>query len=53
MDTSEVLFTTHSRIGIKGKESFIMFITLLRIKGLALVSLDYIEQGFCPGEKNE
>lgn len=51
MDISEVLLTTHSRIGIKGKESFITFTTLLRIQGSALMPLDYIGQGFCHGEK--
>lgn len=51
MDVPEALFTTHSRIGIKGKESFIMFTTLLRIKALGLVSLESLGQEFCHGEK--
>lgn len=53
MDIFEVLLTTHSRIGIKGKQTFIIFTTLLRSKELALVSLDYIGQEFWHGGKSE
>lgn len=52
MDAFEILLTTHSRIGIKGKQTFIIDTTLLRSKELALVSLDYIEQEFWHGGKN-
>lgn len=51
MDTFEILLTTHSRVGTKGKQAFIIDTTLLRSKELALVSLDYIGQEFWHGEK--